>query len=411
MIRPMLCAIASVLALASAAGCAPSGPPREGLRLFAENKLADALPFLQRSARLRPRDAETQAWLAETCRRLGRFAAADSAARRALAVAPCHAFAHTVLADLYNPQYSGWESTDADSAWTHIQRAVACDSSDANLWPSAWVLAMSRGDRALESRALRSMVGTGFLTPALLACWRWTLESLPRDAVFLCNGDMDTYPSAALQQVEGVRRDVAVVNLPLLNTTWYRRIVRDRHALPLPADDAALDAMQVHQSSSGNIVTVDRQIVTGWMAQQKEGKFPRPLAFAITVADLDFGPDSEQRLVISGPFWLCVREPATARMDTAQVRASLAALDRRAVSGSYLNRDDRSPVRRIGAQHAHDNIGQLASGYASALLESGRPGEARAAAAWALAIARETGASQQLQDRIAKLAEAAGKPR
>ncbi len=402
-------AIIPALVLSMAFGCGPSGPPREGLRLFAENKLADALPFFERSARQRPRDAETQAWLAETCRRLGRFAAADSAARRALAVAPCHAFAHTVLADLYNPQYSGWESTNADSAWAHVLHAVACDSTDANVWSSAWVLAMSRGDRALESRALRSMVGTGFLTPALLAHWRWTLESLPRDAVFLCNGDMDTYPSTALQETEGVRRDVAVVNLPLLNTTWYRRIVRDRHALPLPVDDAALDAMQVIQDEAGNVVTVDRQIVTDWIARLKEGKFPRPLTLATTVAHLDFGPGDGEHLVVSGPFWLCVREPAAARMDTARVRASLAALDRRAVSGSYLSRDDRSPIRRMGSERSHGNIANLAFGYALAQLESGRTGEARAAAAWALEIARETGADSLALRQIEKLSQEAGK--
>jgi hypothetical protein len=70
------------------------------------------------------------------------------------------------------------------------------------------------------------------------------LANLPQNSILLTAGDNDTFPLWCLQMVQGMRPDVSVVNIGLLNTSWYmKQQAHGNPGLPLNLTDDEIDSV------------------------------------------------------------------------------------------------------------------------------------------------------------------------
>jgi hypothetical protein len=65
------------------------------------------------------------------------------------------------------------------------------------------------------------------------------LQSVEPYGILITAGDNDTFPLWYAQEVEGIRRDVTLANLSLMNTEWHLRQLRRRETPPFDPEDAA----------------------------------------------------------------------------------------------------------------------------------------------------------------------------
>jgi hypothetical protein len=112
------------------------------------------------------------------------------------------------------------------------------------------------------------------------------LDYLDQNAILITNGDNDTFPLWYLQQVEGVRPDVDILNLSLVQINWYIKQLKDR-GIPMSFTYDEIERMtpywvrdpetgQTRMVTLRDIAVHDIIRETGWS---------RPIYWAVTVDD------------------------------------------------------------------------------------------------------------------------------
>jgi len=123
------------------------------------------------------------------------------------------------------------------------------------IWIGLGVIALYQwGSKLLGTKVAAPLATVVCLSvPILMGCQNWDdhdrsgrylardvasnyLESCAPGAILFTNGDNDTFPLWYAQEVEGIRTDVRVCNLMLLNTDWYINQMKKRayESDPLP---------------------------------------------------------------------------------------------------------------------------------------------------------------------------------
>ncbi|MDZ4804450.1 MAG: DUF2723 domain-containing protein [Candidatus Eisenbacteria bacterium] len=199
------------------------------------------------------------------------------------------------------------------------------------------------------------------------------LVGLDKDAILFTNGDNDTFPLWYMQEVERFRRDVRVVNLSLLQTSWYIKQLRDYvPKVPMRFDDGQINALQPYREKNGNIVYVNDLMVDHIL---EVNEFKRPVYYAVTV------PDQRNlvgRMKMEGLVFRIYKDPVTNTVDVEKLRDNL---DNRyhyrgflTASGDY----DNSVYKDEQATRLLQNYAAARVQLAVGLHQLGRTNEARA---------------------------------
>lgn len=354
---------------------------KPGKELYYQNKIDDAISSFTKILEKNPNNVETLTWLAQSYLRNGEKKKAEEYSRKALKIDNENAFAHLILGKSILPHYTESDTTKSASSWSHYHKAIKYDSTNPNIWVEIWGESIRRKNINYWHTSLKKLYETKFLTNAALEYGRWMLRTLPPNSILFTNGDMDTYPTQALQEVENFRKDVTIVERGLLDLSWSLKFLRDFGNVPLLYTDEEIDAFSEIKDNNGNKTTVADQILADWVQKVKSGEFTRPLVIAPSVAE-EFYAKYKDFISFSGSHFTVNSKKVDSFMNMDKIEESLNGLINSDFSGPWVSERDLSPIRTIYTNRIVKNISYSAIIYSKELIKNGDTEKALSTLVW-----------------------------
>jgi hypothetical protein len=195
------------------------------------------------------------------------------------------------------------------------------------------------------------------------------LNSCEENGILFTNGDNDTFPLWALQEAYGVRKDVRIVNLSLVNTDWYiKQLKKLEPIVPISYTEADINNLQPqlnpfdkprqHTLKGAGITFTLPGIETQRVLRVQDKmvlnivdatKWTKPIYFAMTVSD-DNLMGLDPYLQAQGLVYKLMRERVT--MD-----------NRYNLDRTVATIDSTFSLRGIGKAKANDTSRRLLTNY------------------------------------------------
>ena len=209
--------------------------------------------------------------------------------KKALEIDPDSPEALTAMAD--HLCYRGGED-DGLKSFREAQRLARKAAGLAPDWPyphfALWSLALSRGLLDEADEHLRALITKGGIPAPLLDFAYNMLVSARPGAIIFTNGDNDTFPPEALRARYGVREDVNVINLSLMNYVSYStEVFVNRFDGEGPLTGAEIKSLKNdwEKGAKKGGIPYSWLLLKAVLDRVHDGSWTKPVYFAVTVAD------------------------------------------------------------------------------------------------------------------------------
>lgn len=193
----------------------------------------------------------------------------------------------------------------ARQAFTELGKAYQLEPDRQELIGPMLGRALLDNDRPEIVRWSRALRTRGGLAPGLHDAAADLLVSIDPKGVVFTNGDMDTHPAVASQEVDGLRKDVLVVDQRLLVDAAYRQHVwteaRASGQVPGPGPEYA----RTLSTRTDRPVFLALSIDPTWIMALQGQLYPTGLAMRVSTRPVDNIPALAQR-------WPLLRKPVNA---------------------------------------------------------------------------------------------------